>query len=141
MKFFTQQKILLVTTFLLLEIPRITYAAQPGIKDLIISVHYGINLLIGIVAGCALLFFFWGLANFIRHMGNDEGAVEEGRAFMKWGIVGLFVMVSIWGIVNFLIDATGIDPTRIGPVRTQFESVNDSLVGPSGQSVNPLAPH
>ena len=55
--------------------------------------------IIPLLVGVTLLSFFWGLAKFIRAAG-DEKKITEGKEFMKWGIVGLFVMVSIWGLVN-----------------------------------------
>lgn len=97
-----------VATVLTLCTPVVALAAGQGIKALIISAHNLINVLIGIVASCAFLFFLWGLAKFILHVNGDESAVEEGKAFMKWGIIALFVMMSIWGIVNFLISASGL---------------------------------
>jgi hypothetical protein len=27
---------------------------------------------------------------------------EEGKQYMLWGIVGIFVMVSVWGLVNIV---------------------------------------
>ncbi len=56
---------------------------------------------IPVVAGLALVVFFWGLAKFILHSGDEKGR-EEGKEVMKWGIIALFVLVSIWGIVFFL---------------------------------------
>ncbi len=56
---------------------------------------------IPIVAAIALLVFFWGLAKFILHAGDDKSH-ETGKELMKWGIISLFVMVSVWGIVLFL---------------------------------------
>ena len=61
-----------------------------------------------IVVGIALLAFFWGLARYIFNAGSDE-AKKEGRNIMIWGIVALFVMVSVWGLVRFLGDALDID--------------------------------
>lgn len=61
-----------------------------------------IKLAIPVVAGLALLVFFWGLAKFIARVGGDEKAVKEGRDLMFWGILALFVMVSFWGIMAFL---------------------------------------
>mgnify|MGYP001563865871 FL=1 len=56
---------------------------------------------IPVVAGLALVVFFWGLAKFILKAGDEKGR-EEGKQVMKWGIVALFVLVSIWGIIFFL---------------------------------------
>jgi hypothetical protein len=63
--------------------------------------------LLPVVAGMTLLVFFWGLAKFIARVGGDVKAVEEGKNLMIWGIVGLFVMISIWGILAFMSDQFG----------------------------------
>ena len=73
-----------------------------GVKDLIRAVGSLIDPLIEISVGLALLAFFWGLAKFIFRVGGDEKAVEEGKRIMKWGLIALFVMVSVWGIVKFM---------------------------------------
>jgi hypothetical protein len=58
-----------------------------------------IGVALPLVVGLALLAFFWGVAQFI--WGGDEKRAE-GKQHMIWGIVGLFVMVSVWGLVGFL---------------------------------------
>ncbi|HEY4483111.1 MAG TPA: pilin [Candidatus Paceibacterota bacterium] len=63
-----------------------------------------INGLIVLVAGLALLYFIWGVVVFISKSGESEGR-KEGRSKMIWGIVGLFVMVSVWGLVNLIADS------------------------------------
>ena len=73
-----------------------------GVKDLIRAVGGLINPIIAILVGVALLAFFWGLARFIFRVGGDEKAVDEGKRIMKWGLIALFVMVSVWGIVKFM---------------------------------------
>lgn len=70
-------------------------------SDLVCFATGLISMAIPIVAGIALLVFFWGLAMFIKNAGSEDGQ-GKGRQIMLWGIVSLFVMVSIWGIVAFL---------------------------------------
>jgi hypothetical protein len=48
-----------------------------------------------------LVIYFWGIAVNIPHFGDEEGA-EKRKGFFVWGIVILFVMVSIWGIIQLL---------------------------------------
>ncbi|MBI2673725.1 MAG: hypothetical protein HYX23_00370 [Candidatus Zambryskibacteria bacterium] len=55
-----------------------------------------------VVAGFALLVFFWGLAKFIFRIGGDEKAVGEGKKLMIWGLVALFILLSLMGILAFL---------------------------------------
>lgn len=73
-----------------------------GIGGLIEATGKLISLSITVLIGLALLAFFWGLAKFIFRVGGDEKAVEEGKRVMKWGLVALFVTVSVWGIVEFI---------------------------------------
>jgi len=56
----------------------------------------------------SLALFFWGLADFIRN-GDNEEAKKKGREHMIWGIVGIFIMVSAWGIILIVLNTFGID--------------------------------
>ncbi|MFO0718810.1 MAG: hypothetical protein U0522_02175 [Candidatus Paceibacterota bacterium] len=69
-------------------------------KDVICIFLDLFSLIIPLLAGLALLAFFWGLAKFIYNAGS-ESAREDAKNVMFWGIIGLFVMFSIWGIVSF----------------------------------------
>jgi hypothetical protein len=57
------------------------------------------DIIIPLVFGLALLYFFWGVAQYIRSAGSDK---EEGRQIMIWGVIALFVMTSVWGLVRFI---------------------------------------
>lgn len=76
-------------------------AQLTGVKDLISAFGGLINQLIVIVVAVALLVFLWGLAKFIFRVSGDEKAVEEGKRIMIWGLIALFIMVSVWGIIGF----------------------------------------
>ncbi len=67
-----------------------------------------VGVLIPIVIAIGLLFFIWGLVQFIAASG-DEGAKEEGKRKMIWGVVALFVMVAVWGLVELLGTLVGTD--------------------------------
>lgn len=71
-----------------------------GLQNLITSVGNLVKLAIPVVFGLALLGFFWGLAKFIFQSG-DEKAVDEGKRIMKWGLISLFLMTSVWGVIGF----------------------------------------
>lgn len=93
----------------LFAIPAVSSAQQlGGINTLVTSVGGIVGLLIPIVFAIALLVFFWGLVMFLANAG-EEDARAKGRQLMIWGIIGLFVMASVWGIVAFVGDLFGID--------------------------------
>lgn len=78
-----------------------------NLQTLMQSIGTLINMALPIVVALALLFFFWGLAKYILAAGDDEKK-KEGRNIMIWGVVALFVMVSVWGLVSFIGNALGI---------------------------------
>jgi hypothetical protein len=66
-----------------------------------------VNTTIPVISALALLAFFYGLARFIARVGGDEKAVTEGKSFMVWGLVALFVMVSFKAIIIFFSNDLG----------------------------------
>jgi vacuolar-type H+-ATPase subunit I/STV1 len=60
-----------------------------------------INPFIGLLFAVALIMFLWGLAQFIINAGSEEGRTT-GKKHMIWGIVGMFIMVGAYAIVNIL---------------------------------------
>ena len=86
----------------ILTLPLIVSAQLSGTGGLIDQAGTLVNQLTILVAGVALLVFFWGLAKFILKIGGDAKAVAEGKQLMIWGVIALFVMVSIWGIIYFI---------------------------------------
>lgn len=95
------RKILASGSLALIFSPSIAFAALGGTYGLITSIRGFIDLLIVIMAGLALLVFFWGLVKFISKAG-DAKAVDEGKTLMIWGVIALFVMISVWGIIRFI---------------------------------------
>ena len=65
------------------------------------------NPFVGIIISVAVLYFLWGVAQFVLSAG-DEKKVEEGRKTMLWGIIALFVMIAMWGLVALLLDTFGL---------------------------------
>ena len=68
------------------------------------AVYFVLDLLemtIPIIISFALLVFLWGLAKMILHGGN-EGQYEDGRRIAFYGVIALFVMLSVWGIIAVL---------------------------------------
>ena len=101
-------KIYIITIAFLLPL---VASAQQGTSLADILTGFGglLKLAEPIVFGLALLFFFWGVAKFIFAQGNVN-AKDEGKSIMVWGVIALFVMVSILGIIKFINDNLAIQP-------------------------------
>ncbi|MBI4068274.1 hypothetical protein HY413_02600 [Candidatus Kaiserbacteria bacterium] len=76
--------------------------------------------------------YFWGIATNIPHFGDEKGA-EKQKSFFFWGLVVLFIMVSIWGIIqllqNTLFGGTPFSPNSGEPAVTLCDSFGDCSVG------------
>lgn len=71
-----------------------------------------LNPLIVLMFGIAMLVFFWGLVEFIAKAGTDEGR-ETGKRNMVWGIVGMFIMVAVYGIISLVLNTIGVSPGSV----------------------------
>ncbi|MCX6738590.1 MAG: hypothetical protein NT098_00875 [Candidatus Parcubacteria bacterium] len=62
--------------------------------------------LINIFGTLAFVVFFYGLALFLLNQ-EDKNANEKGKNIMVWGVVALFVLITIWGIIGFMQNTLG----------------------------------
>jgi hypothetical protein len=88
--------------------PVLVFAQDSTVGGLLTLTGDILNGLLPVVVGLALLYFFWGLGKYILSAGSEEKK-EEGRNIMIWGVISLFVMVSVWGIVGLLGETVGIE--------------------------------
>lgn len=88
----------LVPLILLIVFPIAVYAAPATIKDLFLLIALLFNKAIPVLVAIALLVFFWGVSKLILYADNETKR-QEGINTIIWGLVALFVIVSVWGIV------------------------------------------
>lgn len=95
---------------LLFLFPKTTYA---DFDSFLANVNAEIiNPLIKLLFALAIGYFLWGVTNFLLNSDN-EGEREKGKAHMLWGIIGITIMMGVWGILNLIINTLnikGIDP-------------------------------
>lgn len=77
-----------------------------------------INPLIYLLFGIALVFFLYGVLQFIANADNEEKRMT-GRNHMLWGIIGLGIMMGVWAILQIVINTLGIE--RIDPKNQKVE--------------------
>lgn len=70
-------------------------------------VTYIIDPIILLVFAAGFFLFVWGLVQFLWKL--DEGAQTSGKQHMLWGIVGMLIMVSVYGIIALIDDTFDLD--------------------------------
>jgi hypothetical protein len=81
-----------------------------GVLGLLAQAEDLINRVIPFIIALAVLWFLWGIFRFITNVGDPEKR-KEATGMILWGVVGLFVMVSVWGLVNILVRSVNLDNT------------------------------
>lgn len=67
-----------------------------------------LNPIIVIMFALATVYFFWGIALYIWNPENEQ-VREDGKRRMFWGVIGMFIMVSVFGIMRLIISSIGGD--------------------------------
>lgn len=66
-----------------------------------------VNPVLSVVTAFTFAWFLYGVTRFIllKDKGGEE--MERGKKHLIYGTIGLFIIVSLWGIMNFLANVTG----------------------------------
>lgn len=85
--------------------------AISGLLDRFVT--YIIDPAILLVFTAGFFLFMWGLVMFMIHLNSGEPK-QEDKDHILWGLVGMLVMVAVWGIIGLLENTFGIG--RVGGV-------------------------
>lgn len=64
----------------------------------------------------AVLIFLYGLVEFLAQANNEE-IRNIGKRHMLWGIIGIAIMISVFGIMQLIISTLGVNaPGSSNPI-------------------------
>jgi uncharacterized membrane protein YidH (DUF202 family) len=99
----------------LAAMPFMAMAAQLNtLGDVLTTFTNIINALMPFIVALAVLYFIWGVFQYVANAGDEE-ARKAGQSKMIYGVIGIFVMVSVWGLVNLLQGSFATNKTVINP--------------------------
>ncbi len=88
----------------------------------------------------AVVAFFYGIVQYIWGVREAKpDVIKTGNEFMKWGLVALFVMFSVYGIIKYgqNILFNGMDVTKITIPELNFGKGNNTGLGTPGAGNGP----
>src|SRR3972149_11719304 len=85
---------------------QISFTETKGLFGVLNTIQRLLNVVIPILITLGVVYFIWGVIKYVT--AKDEEAQKEARSTMIYGIIGLFVIVSIWGLVGLLGRSFGI---------------------------------
>ena len=76
-----------------------------------------VDVAIPFIIGLAVLVFLYGLFQFVTAAGDEE-ARANAKNLIIWSVIAIFVMVSVWGLVNILRGTLNLDTEVNAPAQT-----------------------
>jgi hypothetical protein len=82
-------------------------ASNGTLFNLMCQISNVLNFAIPVLVTLAMVYFVWGVVTYV--IASDEEAKSTGRNRMIWGIIGLVVIVGVWGLVSILANTFGLN--------------------------------
>lgn len=83
-------------------------AVGGSLINLIALVQNIVARLVPLGIGMAVVALFFGIVMFVVTGRDDQKKRDEWLKWMMYSVLGLFVMVAIWGLVGFLASVLGV---------------------------------
>jgi len=78
-----------------------------NIKELSAVISGVLQNIIAILIGAAVLVFLWSIIKYLMK-GKNESDRQDAKKYMIYGIIAIFIMVSVWGLIGLLNQTTEI---------------------------------
>lgn len=77
-----------------------TSSGGPTLATFLCKIAYYINAVMPVLIALGVLYFIYGVITYV--IASDEEAKTKGRDKIIAGLIGLLVIVSVWGLVSIL---------------------------------------
>lgn len=95
-------------------------SAQGGtIESILCEISNILNTIIPVIIVLGVVYFVWGVVSYV--ISSEEEAKKAGRDRMIFGIIGLVVIVSMWGLVAVVTKTFGLNSS--GPIQVNVPCI------------------
>lgn len=78
-------------------------------SDIVVDIVSDVSsYFITFIVGLTVVVFIWGIVKYI-YKADSQAEREKGKNLMIWGLVGIFILFALWGILEVLGNTFGID--------------------------------
>ena len=81
--------------------------AVSDFRTMLCKISELLNAVVPVLIALGVVYFVWGVVTYM--IGSDEEAKKAGRDRIIFGIIGLAVIIGLWGLVNILKNTFGLD--------------------------------
>ena len=83
--------------------------AQTTLQTIIQTLRQMANTVVPLFMVIAVAVFLWGIVKYITAAGDEEKS-KSAKGYIIYGLIGIFVMVSFWGIIQVFGSTFGFQP-------------------------------
>jgi len=81
------------------------------IQDLLCKISELLNVVLPVFVALGVVYFVWGVVSYV--ISSDEEAKKTGRNRIIYGIIGLAVIIGVWGLVNLLRNTFNLNNQQV----------------------------
>lgn len=71
------------------------------------TITFIVNPLIGLIFLAGFIVFVWGVVRYFLAL-QSEDARKTGSQHMLWGIIGMFIMIMVYALVDVIKNTLGV---------------------------------
>ena len=86
--------------------PTVCSGSVSTIGDLLCRISGLLNAVLPVLIALGVVYFVWGVLSYV--IASDEEAKTAGRDRIIFGIIGLAVIIGLWGLVHLLTNTFGL---------------------------------
>ena len=103
MRQFTNKLLVMAASIATFTVPFLAFSAQEfTIKYIFGRAGAMLSATLELLVLVAFVVFVWGVIKYVMAQG-DENKLKEGKQVMVYGIIGLTVIVALWGILALIV--------------------------------------
>lgn len=122
-----------------MTLPVAVFAQQDIVTPLATQFLNLARVLVTLVFVLAIVAFGWGIVSFVMAAG-DPGAVQKAKGFLLWGVIGMAVGASLFGLITFLQTYLGVQGGGLIITTPQVEGGGAAVGGAAVGGVAPPPP-
>jgi len=104
-----------------LVFPLSAAAAINTIWDIFGFIKRILDTALPLIIAIAVVYFVYGIFTYVVAVDDEKKGAAKDKII--YGIVGLFIMISVWGLVNILVRTFGLSNTGPGTIVSPLPTI------------------
>lgn len=90
-----------------------------GLSYILCKISELLNSVLPVLVALGVVYFVWGVVRYV--IGDSEEAKKKGRDNIIFGVIGLAVIIGLWGLVYIVVDTFNIGD--VAPARGALQNL------------------